>query len=127
MTNSMTAFANSEMDFENLTINCELRSVNHRYCDISLKNLQDKRGLEFVKNRLTELLSLLEVKTVEEAKNQIIDIMKKIKIETSLTKLGIKKSDLETIINNGFNPLRVKNNPRLLTKMELRNILEKIL
>lgn len=37
MTNSMTAFANNEMDFENLTINCELRSVNHRYCDISLK------------------------------------------------------------------------------------------
>ena len=37
MTNSMTAFANSEMDFENLTINCELRSVNHRYCDISMK------------------------------------------------------------------------------------------
>lgn len=37
MTNSMTAFASSEMDFENLTINCELRSVNHRYCDINLK------------------------------------------------------------------------------------------
>lgn len=37
MTNSMTAFANSEIEFENLTLNCELRSVNHRYCDISLK------------------------------------------------------------------------------------------
>ncbi|HIG64166.1 MAG TPA: YicC family protein [Methyloprofundus sp.] len=37
MTNSMTAFANSEMDFENLTISCELRSVNHRYCDIYIK------------------------------------------------------------------------------------------
>lgn len=37
MTQSMTAFANSEMDFENLTIYCELRSVNHRYCDINLK------------------------------------------------------------------------------------------
>jgi len=37
MTHSMTAFANSEIEFENLTINCELRSVNHRYCDISLK------------------------------------------------------------------------------------------
>ena len=37
MTNSMTAFANSEMDFENLTIYCELRSVNHRYCDITIK------------------------------------------------------------------------------------------
>ncbi len=37
MTNSMTAFANSEMDFENLTLNCELRSINHRYCDINIK------------------------------------------------------------------------------------------
>ena len=37
MTYSMTAFANSEMDFENLSINCELRSVNHRYSDVSLK------------------------------------------------------------------------------------------
>ncbi len=33
----MTAFASSEVEIENLTINCELRSVNHRYCDITLK------------------------------------------------------------------------------------------
>lgn len=33
----MTAFANGETEIDNLTINCELRSVNHRYCDITLK------------------------------------------------------------------------------------------
>ena len=33
----MTAFANGEAEIDNLTINCELRSVNHRYCDITLK------------------------------------------------------------------------------------------
>jgi len=33
----MTAFASSEIELDNLTVNCELRSVNHRYCDISLK------------------------------------------------------------------------------------------
>lgn len=33
----MTAFASYETEIDNLTINCELRSVNHRYCDISLK------------------------------------------------------------------------------------------
>lgn len=33
----MTAFASSEVEIDSLTINCELRSVNHRYCDISLK------------------------------------------------------------------------------------------
>jgi uncharacterized protein (TIGR00255 family) len=33
----MTAFASSEAQIGSLTINCELRSVNHRYCDISFK------------------------------------------------------------------------------------------
>lgn len=46
MTYSMTAFANSETDFENLTIHCEMRSVNHRYCDISLKLADRFRFIE---------------------------------------------------------------------------------
>jgi uncharacterized protein (TIGR00255 family) len=33
----MTAFASSEAQIDSLTINCELRSVNHRYCDIFFK------------------------------------------------------------------------------------------
>lgn len=33
----MTAFASGEVVIDNLTVNCELRSVNHRYCDVSLK------------------------------------------------------------------------------------------
>lgn len=37
MIRSMTAFASSEAQVGSLTINCELRSVNHRYCDISFK------------------------------------------------------------------------------------------
>jgi len=37
MTKSMTAFASSEAEIGVLTINCELRSVNHRYTDILIK------------------------------------------------------------------------------------------
>ena len=37
MTRSMTAFASSEAQIGPLAITCELRSVNHRYCDISCK------------------------------------------------------------------------------------------
>lgn len=33
----MTAFAANEAELGNLTVSCELRSVNHRYLDISLK------------------------------------------------------------------------------------------
>ncbi len=37
MTKSMTAFASSEAEIGALTINCELRSVNHRYTDVLIK------------------------------------------------------------------------------------------
>jgi uncharacterized protein (TIGR00255 family) len=46
MIKSMTAFANSEARIGSLTINCELRSVNHRYCDISFKLPERLRFLE---------------------------------------------------------------------------------
>lgn len=37
MIRSMTAFAGNETEIGDLTLNCELRSVNHRYCDISVR------------------------------------------------------------------------------------------
>ncbi|WP_347989304.1 YicC/YloC family endoribonuclease [Methylomonas sp. AM2-LC] len=37
MIKSMTAFADGEIAVDNLVILCELRSVNHRYSDISIK------------------------------------------------------------------------------------------
>ena len=46
MIRSMTAFAGSEAEIGDLTINCELRSVNHRYCDISLKLPERLRFVE---------------------------------------------------------------------------------
>jgi len=42
----MTAFASDELEIDNLTVNCELRSVNHRYCDISLKLPERLRFVE---------------------------------------------------------------------------------
>ena len=42
----MTAFASNKVELDTLTINCEFRSVNHRYCDISLKLPEIFRFLE---------------------------------------------------------------------------------
>ena len=46
MIKSMTAFASGETQIGNLTISCELRSVNHRYCDISFKLPENFRFAE---------------------------------------------------------------------------------
>jgi uncharacterized protein (TIGR00255 family) len=46
MIRSMTAFAVNEAEIGDLTIGCELRSVNHRYCDISLRIPERLRFVE---------------------------------------------------------------------------------
>lgn len=63
----MTAYACNEAEINNLTINCEIRSVNHRYSDVSLKLPEALRFLE------TELRALLSAE------------IKRGKIECSLT------------------------------------------
>lgn len=53
MIKSMTAFADGEIVVDNLTILCELRSVNHRYSDLSVK-LPDR--LRFVESDVRRLV-----------------------------------------------------------------------
>jgi alcohol dehydrogenase class IV len=93
---------------------------------ISQENLQDRRGVEFVRNIMKELLDILAVNTAEEAKDKIITIMKMINLETSLTRLGIDEKGIEIIIKNGFNPQRIRNNPKIITEKELRTMLRDI-
>lgn len=50
----MTAFANSETELTMLRLNCELRSVNHRYGDISVK-LPEK--LRFAEANIRQIIS----------------------------------------------------------------------
>lgn len=54
MIRSMTAFAANETELGNLMVSCELRSVNHRYLDISIK-LPDR--LRFVEADVRSLIS----------------------------------------------------------------------
>ena len=46
MIKSMTAFASGEAELGDLIVNCELRTVNHRYCDLSFKIPERLRFIE---------------------------------------------------------------------------------
>lgn len=87
----------------------------------------DKRGAEYVKKTINELLKILKAKNANEANKIIEKLIKSVGLEIKLNKLGINKKDIEIIIKNGFNPERVKNNPRQLTKKTLKKILIDIL
>ena len=95
--------------------------------EVSRKDILDPRGIKYVKKTMKEIISMIGVTTFNEAKELITQLMEDIGLETKLKNLGIKtEEDINLIIKNGFNPDRVKNNPRKLTEAELRKILEDI-
>ena len=95
--------------------------------DISLENLQDSRGVKFVKDRMSELFTILKVETADKPKDKLLSIMKDINLETRLSKFGINKNNIDIIIENGFNPKRMKNNPKVVCKSDLEKLLTIIL
>ena len=94
---------------------------------VDADSVQDIRGLSFVKQRMSELIERIGEASALDAKNKILSIMNNIGLETKLSNLGFSEKDIDIVIKNGFNPQRVKNNPRILTENQLRKLLIKLL
>jgi len=94
---------------------------------ITKKDVLDKRGIQYVFHNIKDIVHLLGEERAEKASEKITSLMKEIGLGTQLTELGIQTDDdIEIIIKHGFNPDRVKNNPRKLTETALRKILNDI-
>lgn len=93
---------------------------------VTEEELLDKRGTEYVKKTIKEIVNLLGTNNVEDASNKIKDLMIEIGLKRKLSELGIKDEDVEIIVKRGFNPNRVNNNPRKLTEEALREFLMEI-
>ena len=84
----------------------------------------DARGPEWVKKRLHEICALFRTDTVDDAAQALTQKIKRIGLEIDLKKLGIiTEEDIKTIVANGLNPERVKNNPRVVTSNSARDVL----
>ena len=95
--------------------------------DVTREDLLDKRGVDYVKRTINEIVKLLGCTNVDDAGMKIRKLMEQTGLSTKLGELGINTDeDIGLIIKNGFNPDRVRNNPRKPTEDSLRNILKSI-
>jgi alcohol dehydrogenase class IV len=86
-------------------------------------DLNDKRGEEFVRDTIKELLGLLNVENIDEGHELLVKIAFDLNIEMKLSNLGI--DNLSTIVDNVNND-RLSNNPRKLNSTNLSAILEEL-
>jgi alcohol dehydrogenase class IV len=86
----------------------------------------DKRGVVFVKERMKEILSIIGAVDGNEGKKKFDGLLKDILKDSRLRDFGICKKDIEFILTESFTPSRMNNNPRSVSKEELRRILENI-
>ena len=94
--------------------------------EVSDNDCTDKRGASYVQKTIMEIVDMLGVKTTIEAKDSLQCLMKDVGLETRLSKLGISRDGIDIIVENGFTPERMKNNPRLINKENLKVILDNI-
>lgn len=87
----------------------------------------DERGVGHVRRTIDELIRLLGAVDVLGAKYRIRSFMKTIGLATTFGELRISEEGLEIIMQHGFNPERVRNNPRVLTQTALRDMLIRLL
>ena len=76
------------------------------------------------KKRLDKLAWGYGFKSLNDFYNRIKEMMKKINAPLTLRQAGI--DNIEIILNEGFSPERMNNNPRKVTRESLKKILEKI-
>lgn len=88
------------------------------------KDCNDERGAGFTKRKTMEIARLFGCRGIEEACQKIQKLMESIGLKTSLQDTGV--TDIEFVIEHGFTPNRVANNPRLVTERSLRKILRDI-
>jgi phosphonate metabolism-associated iron-containing alcohol dehydrogenase len=77
--------------------------------------------------RTARFCSALDAKNIDDAVTKVLSMMKKSGLKTRLSELGIKESDIDVIVKEGFTPDRMFNNPYVFTHDTLRTMLHEIL
>jgi alcohol dehydrogenase class IV len=90
---------------------------------VSDSDVVDARGVEWVKQRINEILELLDANNPEEGRAQLLRVIESTGLESRLSSLGLGEPEIQRVLDFGFDWNRAGNNPRRLTGTGLREVL----
>lgn len=93
---------------------------------VSEQDCNDKRGVGFVRERLDEIIQLMDCENASDAKLFFQTLLEKIGVEYRLHKLNINDKERRVLIQKGSTPSRMNNNPRVVLKKDIQNIVDDI-
>lgn len=95
--------------------------------EVHKHRILDPRGHDYVSQTILEICSLLDTKSVNEAKTKIEHMIGALGLTQKLSLLGVQSElQIETIVKEGFNQDRIKNNPLEITQEDSKTILKSI-
>lgn len=122
MIRSMTAYASDEAIMNNLTVNCELRSINHRYSDISLRLPERFRFMEpDLRSLIAKQIKRGKIECSLSYKQQAKDTLKFMVNHEAVTALlvAIEQIELQMITPQAFSALDVLTFPGIQQEQEI--------
>lgn len=91
---------------------------NSRVTDLEIT---DTRGVDYVKESIEEIISLLGCDSAEEVQDLLRSLITQIGLQKSLSEFGISKIDIN-LLSSGVSAERMGNNPSSLTEQVIKKI-----
>jgi alcohol dehydrogenase class IV len=91
--------------------------------NVSETDCMDKRGVEYVKETMLSLCNILGCDGPLVMKNKVRDLMLKIGLQARLSMVGVSEGHHIDLIVENVNTERLTNNPRVVTKEKIHDIL----
>lgn len=82
---------------------------------------------EAVEDRIYDIARIIDVETTDELIQKVEELILSLETPRRLSSFGIKDRDIEIIVRAGFRPDRAENNPRKVTRKDLKTILENLM
>jgi len=95
-------------------------------CSLTLAEFWEYNSKSVPEHKIKHLLDVVDSKSSEDFKERLKTLSREVSLPDTLKKAGIPKDGINIILDEGFHPERVTNNPRQLTRRDLQEILERI-